>query len=159
MRDRFAAAHRAEQDRGQRYLQHDEDGADQDSHREPAQQLCAHLLTIAGAERLRGEGQRSHAQEGEQPEQAVEDDGGDRDASEQRGIAEPPDRHRRDDADQGRRQVRDHRRPCDGEDLRARDLRGGSQQATSAAVYRPRGAPNIRDNSQTGITMTAPSRK
>jgi hypothetical protein len=27
------------------------------------------------------------------------------------------------------------------------------------AIYRPRGAPNIRDNSQTGITITAPSRK
>jgi hypothetical protein len=26
-------------------------------------------------------------------------------------------------------------------------------------LYRPRGAPNIRDNSQTGITITAPSRK
>ncbi len=27
------------------------------------------------------------------------------------------------------------------------------------ATYRPRGAPNIRDNSQIGITITAPSRK
>jgi hypothetical protein len=26
-------------------------------------------------------------------------------------------------------------------------------------LYRPRGAPNIRDSSQTGITITAPSRK
>jgi hypothetical protein len=29
----------------------------------------------------------------------------------------------------------------------------------SADLYRPRGAPNSRDNSQTGITITAPSRK
>ena len=28
-----------------------------------------------------------------------------------------------------------------------------------AGVYRPRGAPNSRDNSQIGITITAPSRK
>jgi hypothetical protein len=27
------------------------------------------------------------------------------------------------------------------------------------AIYRPRGAPNIRDSSQIGITITAPSRK
>jgi hypothetical protein len=27
------------------------------------------------------------------------------------------------------------------------------------ALYRPRGAPNIRDISQIGITITAPSRK
>ena len=26
-------------------------------------------------------------------------------------------------------------------------------------LYRPRGAPNSRDSSQTGITITAPSRK
>jgi hypothetical protein len=26
-------------------------------------------------------------------------------------------------------------------------------------LYRPRGAPNIRDSSQIGITITAPSRK
>jgi hypothetical protein len=26
-------------------------------------------------------------------------------------------------------------------------------------IYRPRGAPNIRINSQTGMTITAPSRK
>jgi len=26
-------------------------------------------------------------------------------------------------------------------------------------LYRPRGAPNIRDNSQIGMTITAPSRK
>jgi hypothetical protein len=27
------------------------------------------------------------------------------------------------------------------------------------ALYRPRGVPNIRDSNQTGITITAPSRK
>jgi hypothetical protein len=27
------------------------------------------------------------------------------------------------------------------------------------AIYRPRGAPNIRDSSQIGMTITAPSRK
>jgi hypothetical protein len=32
-------------------------------------------------------------------------------------------------------------------------------KGTQPASYRPRGAPNIRINSQTGITITAPSRK
>jgi hypothetical protein len=31
--------------------------------------------------------------------------------------------------------------------------------ASNSVVQRPRGAPNSRDSSQTGITMTAPSRK
>jgi hypothetical protein len=34
-----------------------------------------------------------------------------------------------------------------------------STNLACAKVYRPRGAPNIRDNSQIGITITAPSRK
>ena len=81
---------------------------------------------FAGAERLRGEGQRAHAQEAEQPEQAVEHHGRDRHAAEQRRIAQPPDRDGRDDADQRRRQVRHHRRTGDGKDLRGRDLRWGN---------------------------------
>jgi hypothetical protein len=34
------------------------------------------------------------------------------------------------------------------------ELKGGKP-----VDYRPRGAPNIRDSSQIGMTMTAPSRK
>jgi hypothetical protein len=37
------------------------------------------------------------------------------------------------------------------------EINGGCLHATF--VYRPRGAPNIRDNSQIGMTITAPSRK
>ena len=35
----------------------------------------------------------------------------------------------------------------------------GETSNRSCAIYRPRGAPNIRDSSQIGITITAPSRK
>ena len=66
-----------------------------------AYQQRAHFLRLAGAEGLRREGNRAHAQEGKQPEQAVENHRCDRHAAEQCRIAEPPDRDRRDDADQG----------------------------------------------------------
>ena len=35
----------------------------------------------------------------------------------------------------------------------------GREGASNAVGQRPRGAPNTRDSSQIGITMTAPSRK
>jgi hypothetical protein len=38
-------------------------------------------------------------------------------------------------------------------------LRVEFKRMKPAGYYRPRGAPNIRDSSQTGITITAPSRK
>jgi hypothetical protein len=35
----------------------------------------------------------------------------------------------------------------------------GANDCSRRAIYRPRGAPNIRDSSQIGMTITAPSRK
>ena len=118
--DAFAAAHGVEQDQAERNLQDDQGEPDQRRDDEAAHQERADLLHLAGAERLRREGDRAHAQKGKQPEQAVENHRGDRDAAEQRGIAEPSDRDRRDDADQRRRQIRHHRRSRDGENPRAR---------------------------------------
>ena len=84
------------------------------------------------------------------------------DATEQRGVAEPSDRRGGDDADQGRGQVRDHRGTRDGE-TPARSLPSMGEttpiQRDRIGLYRPRGVPNIRDSSQIGITITAPSRK
>jgi hypothetical protein len=125
-RDAFTAAHRAQQGASKRNLQKDERRTDQRRHDKTAYQGRAQFLGFAGAQRLRREGQRAHAQEGEQPEQAVENYRRNRHTAEQRRIAEPPDRDGGDDADQRRRQVRRHRRTGDGEDLRGRDLGGGS---------------------------------
>ncbi len=48
---------------------------------------------------LRGERDGAHAQETEQPEQAIENDGCDGDAAEQRGLAQPADAGCGDDAE------------------------------------------------------------
>ena len=119
-RDALAAAHRAEQDGGERDLQQDQRRRRcSAATMKPRTRIARNSLRLARAERLRGEGDRAHAQEGEQPEHAIEDHRSHRDAAEQRGIAEPADRRGRDDADQRRRQVRDHRGTRDGEHLRA----------------------------------------
>ena len=81
----------------------------------------ATYLRFAGAKGLRRKGDRAHAQESEQPEHAVEQHRGHRHAAEQCGIAETSDRGGRDDTDQRRGQVRDHRGACDGEHLCRRD--------------------------------------
>ncbi len=121
-RDALAAAHQLECDCGERHLQRDQRGPDQAGDDEAAHQDRGVFLRLAGALRLRGEGQRAHAQEGEQPEQAIEDHRGHRDPAEQRGIVEAADRGGRDDADQRRGQIGDHRRSGDGEHLAGRDL-------------------------------------
>src|ERR1700694_1524367 len=56
---------------------------------------------------------------------------------EQRRIAEPSDRDRRDNADQGRRQVCNHRRTCDSEDLRGRNPGYGNQRTWPASDLSP----------------------
>ncbi len=134
--DALAAAHGVQQYRSERHLQDDEAAPDQRGDGEPPHQQGADFLHLARADRLGGEGQRAHAQEGEQPEQAVEDDGRYRHPAEQRRVAEPPDRNRRDDADQRRRQVRDHRGTCDGKDLRGRDLGCGTQVDSGRVIAR-----------------------
>jgi hypothetical protein len=102
-------------------LQHDQRGADQAGDDEAARQDRGRLTHLARSQRLRGEGERAHAQEAEQPEQAVEDDRRDRDAAEQRGIVEAADRRGRDHADQRRGQVGHHRWACDGEHVSCAD--------------------------------------
>ena len=82
------------------------------------------LDRVAGAQRLRGERHRSHAQEGEQPEQAIEHQRRHGDAAEQMRLAEPPDRGGADDAEQRRGQVGEHRRAGDGEDAGVADGAG-----------------------------------
>ena len=56
----------------------------------PRTRIARNSCVSPGAERLRGEGHRAHAQEAEQPEQAVEQHGSHRDAAEQRRIASRP---------------------------------------------------------------------
>jgi hypothetical protein len=90
--------------------------------------MQAQLVRLARAERLRREGERAHAQKSEQPEQAVEQEGRHGDAAEQCGVAKAADHAGRDDADQRRRQVRDHRGSRDGEDPRGRDAGGGTRR-------------------------------
>ena len=68
--------------------------ADRGRDQQRADQRRALLRDVAGAERLRGERDRAHAQEREQPEQAVEHHRRHRDRAEQVRLAEPPD-HRR----------------------------------------------------------------
>jgi len=131
-RHALAAAHGIEQDRSERRLQHDEGAADQRGDDETAHQQRANFLFVDGAERLRGEGDRAHAQKGKQPEQAVENHRCDRYTAEQRCVAEPPDRNRRYDADQWRRQVRDHRGSRDGENLCGRNPGGGGRRGRIA---------------------------
>jgi hypothetical protein len=126
--DAVAAAHGAEQHRDERDLQQDQRGADQCRDDKAADQDRAHFARLAGAERLRRERHRAHAQESEQPEQAVEQHGRHGHAAEQCGVAKPPDRRGRDEADQRRRQVRYHRGPRDGKHLRRRYFRAMSRQ-------------------------------
>ena len=133
-RHALAAAHRAEQDRGKRHLQRNQRQADDPGHDQPTHQDRMQLPGFTGAERLCGERDRAHAQESKQPEQAVEDHGGHCNAAEQRRVAEPADRGGRDDADQWRRQVRDHRRSGDGEDLSGGDFRGGIHGCYSSTI-------------------------
>lgn len=103
-------------------MQCDQRSADQASDDEASHQDHGLLARLAGTERLRGEGERAHAQEAEQPEQAIENHGGHRDAAEQGGIVETADCGGRDHADQRRGQVRDHRGAGDGEHLAGADL-------------------------------------
>jgi hypothetical protein len=126
--DALAAAHDAEQDGGERNLQQDQRSPDHRRNDEAPNQDHAQFRGLAGAERLRRERDRAHAQEREQPEHAVEQHRGDRHAAEQRGVTEPPDRHGRDDADQRRGQVRDHRRTRDGKHLCRRDFRSSDRR-------------------------------
>ena len=116
-RHAFAAAHHAEQNVRKRHLQDDEQRTGHAGKQESAQQQQRKFVPVAGALRLRGEGNGSHAQEAEQPEQAVEDHRGHRHAAEQRSIAEPADRRRGHHAEQRRGKVREHRGAGDGEDV------------------------------------------
>jgi hypothetical protein len=116
-RHTFAAAHHAEQSVRKRHLQDDQQRAGHAGKQQCTGQQHRKVVPLACALRLRGEGNGPHAQEAEQPEQAVEDHRGHRHATEQRSIAEPADRSRRHHAEQRRREVREHRRTGDGKDV------------------------------------------
>ena len=110
-----AAAHGVEDEGGGRRLQRHDDEADTGGDQQRAQEHGALLERVARAQRLRGEGDRAHAQEGEQPEQAVEGDRRHGDAAQQRRVSQPADGGGRHHAEQRRRHIGQHRRPGDGE--------------------------------------------
>src|SRR5258708_1977481 len=82
--------------------------------------ISAAPITAATTNPRTTSARRAQGKEGNQPERAVEKARGNRHAAEQRRIAEPPDRKGRANPDQRGVQVRNHRRPGDGETLGGR---------------------------------------
>ena len=169
MPHRVAAAQQAEDRRRERHLQRDEQQADDGGKEQGAREHGALLDRVAGAERLRRERHRAHAQEAEQPEEGVEHQRGHRDAAEEVRLAEPPDRRGADDAEQRRRQVGEHRRPGDGEDAGVGDDRWasgrcGHQSVSFSALWRahePHDQPDRHDDRRrrAGDSATASARR
>ena len=147
-RHRLAAAHQVVDDARERRLQHQQGDADRARDHESAHEHRALLLGVAGAERLRGERHRAHAQEAEDPEDEVEYQRRHGDGAEQVRLPEAADHRGADDAEQRRRQVGHHGGSRDGE-----------HAAVGDALQRPRGARTRRTISQIGTTTIAPSRK
>ena len=68
---RIAAAEEIRREQGERHLQHHQHGADDGGKQKRAREHGALVRRVAGAERLRGECDRTHAQETEQPVDGV----------------------------------------------------------------------------------------
>ena len=89
-------------------MQRDERQPDCCTEQQRTQQDGTPLGPVVGAEGLSGESECRHPKKAEQPEHAVEGNGGERNAAEQTRVAELADRRGGDNAKQRSRQIRDH---------------------------------------------------
>ena len=121
-----------------------------------------HLGAVLRPESLRGQSGGAGAQEIEDREDDVEDDGADRDAPDQRRLAEPSDGGGVDDPDQRQREVGERHRHGEAEDRAVRHREGtdgGGRRSHSGERF-PR-PPNFRSrmSRKIGTTISAPIRR
>ncbi len=134
---RLAAADERQRDGDDRLAQDEHRGADDDGKQQGAIGGGADLVAVVGAERLGDQPGRARAQEVEGGEDEIEDQRADRDAANQRRIAQLADDAEIDHADQRRRQIGERHRHGDRQNAAMRDLEGPDCALIDRHVEKP----------------------